>query len=318
MQKITPELLQKYFRGECSAEEQTKVDEYLENHQSKELFEETFQGVDKEALKKELWSQVNPEESYQKVRWLSFPRFRIAAVIVFLMGIGLIFYQKNQVNPSLQRNTEDLHQVFKAKYGEKRTIQLSEDTKVYLNAGSSLKLDADFGNEDRKAWLDGEGYFEVAGDIERPFIVQTGQTKVQVVGTQFNIRAYPEEDVIQVTVTEGKVRFSSDTGKSVMLIKEQQGVFSKQSQMMRKEQVTTHRFIAWKDDILVFEDQTLEEIGHVLERWYNVNVEIKKEALKIHRFTGRYERTSLSRLMKDMSQAMYFQYNIKDNYLSIY
>ena len=214
MQKITPELLQKYFRGECSAEEKMKVDEYLKGHQSNELIEETFQGVDKEALKKELWSQVNPEASHRRVRWLSFPRFRIAAVIVFLLSVGLILYQKKQPNPSPQQNVEDRHQVFKTNYGEKRTVQLIDGTKVYLNAGSSLKLDTDFGNEDRKAWLEGEGYFEVAPDTERPFIVQTDQTNIQVVGTQFNIQAYPEEDVTHVTVTEGKVRFSSDYGKS--------------------------------------------------------------------------------------------------------
>ena len=87
---------------------------------------------------------------------------------------------------------------------------------------------------------------------------------------------------------------------------------------MRQDEIVTDRFTAWKDNVLVFEDQTLQEIARVLERWYNVNVDIKKEALKIHRFTGRYDRPSLTRLMKDMSQTMYFQYNLKDNYLNIY
>lgn len=318
MQKISPELLQKYFRGECSAEERTKVDEYLESHQSQELLEETFEGVDKEALKKELWSQVNPEAPRRKVRWLNFPRYRIAAVVVFLISIGLILYQKREVKPSPQPDVQERYQVFKTNYGERRTIQLTDGTKVYLNSGSSLRLDANFRNGDRKTWLAGEGYFEVAQDMERAFIVQTGQTKIQVVGTQFNVQAYPKEDVTEVTVTEGRVRFSSDNGKSVMLTKDERGFFSKQSQLLRKEEVATEPYIAWKDNVLVFEDQTLEEIALVLERWYNINVKIKKETLKAHRFTGRYERPSLSRLIKDMSQAMYFRYNLKDNDLNIY
>lgn len=162
--------------------------------------------------------------------------------------------------------------------GGQYQVTLPDGSKVWLNAGSELTFPAVFTNEERRVKLKGEGYFEVAKE-RIPFIVSifppTGQqvTEVKVLGTHFNIRGYENDVDIKATLLEGKVEVSK--GESVILLPGQQASIATGAEKIKVKAVDAENSIAWKNNLFVFEQSTITEITNILQRWYDVDVEIK-------------------------------------------
>ena len=318
MQDVTPELLRKYFNGQCTSEEETLVTEWLSANQANLPAQEVFQGIDKEALKTQIWQKVNPETSLPllKRKWL--PALRIAASALILLIASYFVYELKFRIPDHETAAKVQYRIVETAPGKKMRITLKDGTVVHLNASSRLQIPSVFTDTARVIHLSGEAYLEVAPEKARSFMVVTAHTTIRVLGTIFNVHAYPDDTFTKVVVSEGKVLFTNQEGKSALLTKDQQGTYSLLDHGISRENTQSSAYMAWKDNRLVFRDQSLKEIAATLTRWYNVEVEIKGEKLKAHRFTGSYHRISLSRLIKDMSKTMRFQYEIKDNKLTIY
>ena len=176
-------------------------------------------------------------------------------------------------------------------------LTLSDGTRVWLNSETSIQYPVAFGAKERRVFVQGEAYFEVAKDAKKPFTVQFMSSSVTVLGTSFNIRAYPEEKRSQTTLAEGSVRIYSP-GSSMLLKPGEQAEVSALSGEMVKQEVEVKNFTSWKDGRFVFEQQPLEDIMRTLERWYDIRVIFKDEGAK---------RISLSGNMKrygDFSQVM--------------
>ena len=176
-------------------------------------------------------------------------------------------------------------------------LTLSDGTRVWLNSETSIQYPVAFGAKERRVFVQGEAYFEVAKDAKKPFTVQFMSSSVTVLGTSFNIRAYPEEKRSQTTLAEGSVRIYSP-GSSMLLKPGEQAEVSALSGEMVKQEVEVKNFTSWKDGRFVFEQQPLEDIMRTSERWYDIRVIFKDEGAK---------RISLSENMKrygDFSQVM--------------
>ena len=172
-------------------------------------------------------------------------------------------------------------------------LALSDGSKVWLNSMTELRFPVAFTGEERKVYLTGEAYFEVAPDSKHPFIVVTEEgMEVKVYGTEFNMSTY-QHGVVQTVLVSGKVGIRVNaTGKEVMLAPKQMAEYSEKTGMVRVEEADPYRYIAWKDGEFVFERETIEEIMERLGRWYDVKVFYENESLKQKRFTGvisRYE-----------------------------
>lgn len=162
-------------------------------------------------------------------------------------------------------------------------LQLSDGTMVYLNSESKLKYPAVFAGNERKVYLDGEAYFEVAKDINHPFKVEVRKMEVEVLGTHFNINAYAEKKAVQTTLVEGKVRVSNGIGNVVLRPGEQALCTDKG---IRVEEVNVQEFVSWKDGLFIFNRMPLEEIMVQVERWYGVKATFFNEEIKSYTFTG--------------------------------
>ena len=145
-------------------------------------------------------------------------------------------------------------------------LTLSDGTRVWLNSETSIQYPVAFGAKERRVFVQGEAYFEVAKDAKKPFTVQFMSSSVTVLGTSFNIRAYPEEKRSQTTLAEGSVRIYSP-GSSMLLKPGEQAEVSALSGEMVKQEVEVKNFTSWKDGRFVFEQQPLEDIMRTLERW---------------------------------------------------
>jgi transmembrane sensor len=187
----------------------------------------------------------------------------------------------NGLNNSNARNT------LTTAIGETFILTLPDQTKVWLNAASSLTYNPNLtSNGIRKVKLTGEGYFEVAKDKDHPFIVESGNQSVEVLGTHFNVHAYPDEKAYRTTLLEGSIKIT-DQGQSKVLAPGDQ--VSNSSGHIKLTQVDPEFAVAWKSNNFVFDRLDIKEIMKMISRWYNVEV-IYKEDIPSGTFWGSVSR----------------------------
>lgn len=156
--------------------------------------------------------------------------------------------------------------------GGQYQLVLSDGTRVWLNAASSIRFPAVFDGNDRRVEITGEGYFEVAPDKQRPFYVSAGSVSVQVLGTHFNINAYDDEESIRTTLLEGSVKVSSP-GQSLTIQPGQQAKLRRSSQRLETiNKVDLEQAVAWKNGYFSFDNLGFGDIMRSLARWYDLDV----------------------------------------------
>lgn len=167
--------------------------------------------------------------------------------------------------------------------GEYQLI-LSDGTRIWMNAESLLRYPTSFIGEKREVFLEEEAFFEVAKDAKHPFIVHTNRHSVEVLGTSFNISAYPDYKVY-TTLAEGRIKVST-TKVSVVLNPDQQAVIEPNNDDIVTRDVPAYLFTSWAKGNYEFRNTSLSEIVAQLSRWYNVDIYFKNESLKDKRFAG--------------------------------
>ena len=198
-------------------------------------------------------------------------------------------------------------------------LALSDGSKVWLNSMTEFRFPVAFTGEERKVYLTGEAYFEVAPNSKHPFIVVTEEgMEVKVYGTEFNMNTY-QHGVVQTVLVSGKVGIRVNaTGKEVMLAPRQMAEYSEKTGMVRVEDTDPYRYIAWKDGEFVFERETIEEIMERLGRWYDVKVFYENESLKQKRFSGvisRYE--DIEQVLRLIEGPATLRFEVKGNVVTV-
>jgi ferric-dicitrate binding protein FerR (iron transport regulator) len=213
------------------------------------------------------------------ISWLS----RVAAIL-FIPLLGVMFYMLSNHNIQTDKFTElavDSVEVI-APIGSRSVVQLSDGSKVYLNYGSRIKYPRIFTGETREIALAGEGYFEVAHDPEKPFIVKAGKINVKALGTTFNVSAYPEDEIIATTLVEGKVvierEIPGDKTESLgTMVPGQHVAYNPTSSKIHSTNGNIAKYIAWKDGKLIFDNEPITKVAEELSRMYNVDIEVADE-----------------------------------------
>ena len=200
---------------------------------------------------------------------------------------NIVEYTGNSDSLSFQGTQKHVIQIPKG--GEYELI-LPDGTHVWINSDSELSFPTQFDSTRREVFLTGEAYFSVTKDKEKPFIVKVNEDiEIKVLGTQFNVQAYQDENTIETTLCEGSVNVS-DGKQKVTLTPSLQAVYSKSTKNLITRKVDTRLYSSWKDGLFVFENKTLEEIMTTLSRWYNIHVFYANQAVKTYHFTGDLER----------------------------
>jgi len=176
--------------------------------------------------------------------------------------------------------------------GAEYFVILSDSTKVWLNSDSRLRYPVNFIGDNREVELTGEAYFEVSENPEKPFRVISAGQVVEVLGTEFNISSYTDDDQIYTTLVKGKVSVYTEKDPELTqnLIPGYQSNMSRKNGDISIHKVDVNEFIAWKNGIFNFKNKTLGEMMKTISRWYNINFEFKDEVKKDIRFTGEVKR----------------------------
>ncbi|MBO9703810.1 MAG: FecR domain-containing protein [Sporocytophaga sp.] len=317
MEREHQELILKHLRKESSGFEEQLLSEWLqENPSNRKEFEEyvrtwDFSGrakVDFEPDVDAAWmkfkakagfepQQIAPQKETKVVKLFDYNIIlKAAAVLLVFAGISYLsmklFSQK------------EIQEISFAAGNEKREIQLPDSSKVWLNAHSKISYADDFKGDTRKVKLEGEAFFEVKRNVEKPFRVEGLSSITQVLGTSFNVKTIAGQ-ADEVEVVTGKVSFAlkKNETKKVILTPGMKGRVDNNSNVV-SEKIDNPNFLAWKQEKLVFENSTLGEVASAVEAYFGTKVELANSELVNCRFTGTFEKPKLQEVLDVVSESM--------------
>lgn len=240
--------------------------------------------------------------------------YRVAAIIVIsALIVGLTYYIRNE--RFIPDNKLTYSEII-APLGSRIKVDLPDGSTAWLNQGTILKYSQKFGKQSRELSLTGEAYFKVKEDKKHPFILNTSDIDILVLGTSFNVMAYEDDPNIEVTLEEGKLDlyYSSSmdkpSGKIGTLIPGEHLVIGRNSKKVSKYSGETDIYTDWKDGIMIFRDAPLDVIVKKLERWYNVEVELANKELAKYKFTATFTDETLPQVLHLLSVAVPMDYTI--------
>jgi hypothetical protein len=206
-------------------------------------------------------------------------------------------------------------------FGHMFQLKLSDGTKVWLNAGSKFRFPQSFVNSDNKriVYLEGEAFFDVAENKDKPFIVNSHEVDIRVLGTKFNISSYETDDNIITTLVEGSVNIyeTRTPENSISLSPSFQANYNKFSNNFSTEKVDTDMHTAWMEGRLVIDNLKFTEILVKLERKYSVKFVVKSESLDDEIYTGEFLEENIESVLKTISLSTPFNYEINQNIITI-
>ena len=243
---------------------------------------------------------------YQRVmRQIRARRVRriVAYAAAVLIPVALVIALFLRVDSQVDLLADDGFEEVYVPNGERMQVLFQDGSKVHLNSGSRLRYPRKFALFERKVYLEGEAWFEVAKNGKRPFIVDLSDIDVKVVGTTFDVKAYPEEDEIFVTLESGSVELDSEFFHPYRLRPGEKAVYDRHSR--RCEVQTSHdikRYSAWRRNVLVFKSTPLSEVMRTLARTYNTAFEVKDSTALRYTYTITTDSASLSVVLKELER----------------
>jgi transmembrane sensor len=306
------------------------------NYDSKEAFNRFRQQINKKMAE-----PVQKKLSSTKFDWI----LRIAAILVVTFGLSYFLVRSFQNNSHPDKSICEVV----APRGSKAKLLLPDGTIVWLNADSKVNYGTDFNKKTRDIFLEGEGYFEIAKNPDKPFIVNTASLRIKALGTTFNVRSYPDENTVEATLIEGKVDLErilgNNEGEKLLTLKPNQKAIyyitnektepdladnnkkdnvvapppdENKTKIVLDEEVNTEISTSWKNDKLSFENETFQDLAVMLERRFDVKIHFLDESIKKYRFSGKLSNIIIDQALSAMqfTSQFYFFINENDIYIS--
>lgn len=310
----------RYMNHELSGQEYIEVEEWInaseENRKiAKDYYELSFavtslQFIKRSAPQKAL-GKVNKQikEKQFKKLYLFVQRVAVVLLLPLLILSGFLLLQPRE-------ETSVFYLEARMTPGMIGSTILPDGTKVWLNSSSYLKYPNIFSGQTREVTLDGEAYFKVTENAEKPFIVHTGNSSVKVLGTEFNMDAYSSNGFIATTLVNGSVEFnyqSKDNSGSIIIEPNEQVYYDKKNNCPQVNEAYVPKDIAWKNGQIILRDTPLSEILWILSKRFNVEFIIKNPAFYKHSFTGVFTNQQIERVLEHFQRSSGIRY--KMNYL---
>lgn len=227
---------------------------------------------------------------------------RFAAVLTLPLLAFTVWSLFLQEKPSELAENEITWQEIQSPAGMRTHIVLPDGTDLWLNAESKIKYGIPFTRENRQVDLTGEAFMKVVKNENAPFIVNAGAASVKVLGTQFNVKAYLDDELLEISLVEGSVEFTGTNtdGKkaAATLIPNDFITMNKTTGNVRLENKNLNKHISWVKNIIIFDETPMPEVAKTLERWYGVKVVVADAEINKYRFTTTFENESLFRVME--------------------
>lgn len=331
---MTKDLYKKFLNNRCTPEELKEVTQWLKSgaaeEESKqwgfefweaekyknadgddeklsELFYKIQQKIDSKTAKKDKAIR----KKSKLIAWIT----RAAAILFIpLLAMFLYFISEKNIAPNQYTQLSVDYIEVVSQIGSRTILQLSDGTEVHLNYGSKLKYPQTFTGNTREVILEGEGYFDVAHNPEKPFVVNTGEVLVKALGTEFDVLAYSGDNDIQTTLVEGKVVLEkiSQEGQNEKIgsmVPGQHVKYNPRNGNISSSKGNIEKYIAWKDDKMIFEDTPITEVARQLKRKYNVEIKVQDD-IKNYDYTVTFFDEPLMQILDLMTIATPISYEV--------
>lgn len=317
------ELLERFFRGLTSEEENDILKDWIRQSGSRDDIYKYYQqswhiASDEmdETIQKEIYSNIIKEidnipdeqeiSTEKKVR-ISILRYIAAASIILIVALSAYFIGHKQADAPKGMITMSVMN------GQKGNISLVDGTQVYLNSGSKIIYDNSYNEKERKLILEGEAYFEVAKDKDKRFIVEANGINVEALGTSFNVKAHKNDKSVSVILIEGSIKVGDDSQEDI-LIPNERIEYDLQSRKFAKSELHANiNHLLWRSEELAFYGESLEDVCKILTRMYNCQFVFKSEDVKKYTYNGVIKNNSLGNVLDFISQTASIRYEINDN-----
>ena len=302
-------IISRYLSKEATAEDIKILEDWIsatpENYRSilsqKNVWEVSHpafnpEEIDVDSAHRKVMEQIlHPNQPVSVRPKLSFLHYwqQVAAILLLpllILSAYLYFKPASQI-------AETYQELF-TPYGTWSVVNLPDGSKVWLNAGSSLKYPTQFNDKQRVVSMQGEAYFEVESDKKHPFIVKTKQLTVEATGTAFNVNAYAPDHVAAVTLVKGKVAVTLDQKKTISLSPGEKIDYNLATSLYNVNKTNTYKWCSWKDGILIFRDDPLEYVFKRLGQTYNVEFILKDAELGKYSYKATFEGESLNEILR--------------------
>ncbi|MDF9801288.1 transmembrane sensor [Catalinimonas alkaloidigena] len=323
-------LLIRYFQGKCNPEEIVLLKKWIRSEEGERILEEfidaqwklpdDYTTVESNLLFEKIQQNISKKTPVWNERFVPYSHIGkyAASLLFFILSTLFLFHYLNRQEPQVREVSMFTKETQK---GQKRTLNLTDGTRIVLNAESKLTFPEHFSDTLRLVCLTGEAFFEVAEDKNRPFIVHTSSIDIQVLGTSFNLHAYEEDSFAQVALLQGKVSVQSTQKKYGELVMEltpgEMASYNKSDQSFTKNAFDIKSTSGWKDGILYFKNAGYDEIIKRLEHWYGVRFTHEGNDKPLWMYNGEFENKSLEYVLESISYACKFSYTLKDTQVII-
>ncbi|MFD2286546.1 DUF4974 domain-containing protein [Pedobacter petrophilus] len=321
------ELLGKQLAGEISADESIELKsvlagnaafnkEYdlLQNYLEAETVEEENIDVVFDRIKSQIQVPAQPGLKIGKNR--NFVWLKIAAVVAVVLGVVLLYNREALFSD----HAGHLAWVkVQTKAADIKTITLGDGTLVKINAASQFRYPKKFSGDNRNVYLSGEAFFDVKKDPQHPFIVHTEKMDVQVLGTAFNVKIYPNDDFAETTLIRGKVVISlKQDHQSFTLRPNDKFTLSNGKGLVSRIDGESQVETAWTNHELLFKNSRFDEVAKLLERHYDVDISFKNPELKQLVFTAHFTKENITEALDALKFIGNFNYSVKGKNVYIY
>ncbi len=317
-------IVHKYIKGKCSKEElhlavrslsdikyEREIGLLLAQLWEKDDFDES--APTKLPGSANILTEIHKKIRSQKTNANQFrvkPYLHIAAKVAAILVIGFLVGWLVQTF----KTPKPVYYTSIAPHGSISKVLLPDSSLVVLNSGSEIRYSSYGENGQREIFIKGEGWFEVQKDEDRPFVVHTMFYDVSVLGTEFNVKAYPEDEEVSTTLVEGRVKINGAENlkltKSHELKPGEQFVFHKGLNTIQLKQVNTQVYTSWKDNRLIFLDMKLKELIVLIERKYGVDIEVADKSILNYHYFGTIRNETMLEVLSILGHSLPIEYKI--------
>ena len=312
---MNKDILYKFFEGNASFEEEAAVKQWMEESaenrlaflKERKLFDAMLLLGNEEIIK-------NGKKRFSiNLSSLRTELIRIAAVIAITLGGSYFYYQS-----SLEKELMAM-QTITVPAGQRINITLVDGTNVWLNARTSLSYPVKFGKNNRQVVLDGEAYFDVTKDKSKPFIVQTDNYNVEVLGTQFDVNAYSETGEFETTLMSGSVKVASASDSTQKITLKPNNKVFLQDGKLHVTAVDDYNPYRWKEGLICFKNETFTSIMKDFEKYYGLTIQVKNKNVFKYVYTGKFRQTDgIDYALRVLQKDIKFTYQRDDENQIIY
>ncbi|WP_347840578.1 FecR domain-containing protein [uncultured Draconibacterium sp.] len=286
--------------------------------QIKDLWEASIKDASKIAQTSREWERftqrvaIQPQDNKWKIKLSLW--YRVAAVLVIALLLANLLYQEFKA-------AEPVYFTSMAPEGSVSQTILPDGTIIFLNAGSEIKYDVNTESKSREVFINGEAWFDVERNEKKPFIVHTPYYDVKVLGTQFNVKTYDEDETVVTTLEEGSIQVLSTENlklqEDILLEPGEQLIYNKSKRKLNINTVETRLYTSWKDNKLIFLSMPFGDLVKLLERKYGVDIEVLESDILKEHYSGTIKNETILEILNIIEHTHPIRYEIQDQKIII-